>query len=160
MTWHVHHNTMAWYGSHAFIVPSDIGLYKRQRTRNCCGYIYKIHRGTLHGSPNFPKDGYLIDLSASSSDKDEDNKTSTSTSSYNFEFITFSDLLLDCNYRGGGIAIINSLRIGIHNYYVAYFSTNGILVKSGHETLIRDCFLSQHITAGDDPRKGTSMALR
>ncbi|GMH26020.1 hypothetical protein Nepgr_027863 [Nepenthes gracilis] len=110
-----------------------------------------IYGGTLHASPNFPSDGYLIDLSASSSDKDEDNKTSSSTSSYNFEFITFSDLLLDCNYRGGGIAIINSLRIGIHNCYVAHFATNGILVQSGHEILIQDSFLGQHITAGNDP---------
>ncbi|GAB4840931.1 hypothetical protein Ancab_021691 [Ancistrocladus abbreviatus] len=112
-----------------------------------------IHGGTLHASSQFPADGYLIELSSSSSSSstDEVNIDLSSSSSYNFEFITFKDLLLDCNYRGGGIAVINSLRTGIDNCYITHFNTDGILVQSGHETLIRDSFLGQHITAGNDP---------
>lgn len=99
-----------------------------------------IHGGTLKASDDFPADGYLLDLSASSSNAPE----------YLFEFITFRDLLLDSNFRGGGIQVTNSLRISIDNCYVTHFTTNGILAKGGHETYIRNSFLGQHITAGGD----------
>lgn len=98
-----------------------------------------IHGGALHASDDFPTDGYLIDLSSNSS------------SPYNFEFITFRDLMLDSNYRGGGIFIPKSLRTSIDNCYIAHFTSNGILVQDGHETMIRNSFLGQHITAGGDP---------
>uniref|UniRef100_A0A6N2K7A1 Rhamnogalacturonase A/B/Epimerase-like pectate lyase domain-containing protein n=1 Tax=Salix viminalis TaxID=40686 RepID=A0A6N2K7A1_SALVM len=103
--------------------------------------IKKISGGTLTASDDFPTDGYLIDLSASSS----------SSSSYNYEYITMKDLMLDCNFRGGGISVINSLRTSIDNCYISHFSTEGILVQNGHETYIRNSFLGQHITAGGDP---------
>ncbi|XP_031263215.1 polygalacturonase QRT3 [Pistacia vera] len=121
-----------------------------------------IHGGTLTASDNFPTDGYLIDLSAatssSSANKQEKNKTSinnsqqlASGSSYNYEYITLKDLMLDSNFRGGAIQVINSLRTSIDNCYIVHFSTNGILVQSGHETYIRNSLLGQHITAGGDP---------
>ncbi|KAJ8758613.1 hypothetical protein K2173_000334 [Erythroxylum novogranatense] len=100
----------------------------------------KIIGGTLRASDNFPSDGYLIDLSP----------PSTSTS-YNYEYITLKDLMLDCNYRGGGISVVNSLRTSIDNCYIAHFNTDGILVQRGHETYIRNSFIGQHITAGGDP---------
>ncbi|XP_009598081.1 polygalacturonase QRT3 [Nicotiana tomentosiformis] len=99
-----------------------------------------IHGGTLKASDNFPTDGYLIDLSTSSGNAPE----------YFFEFITLRDLLLDSNFRGGGIQVINSLRTSIDNCYITHFTTNGILAKGGHETYIRNSFLGQHITAGGD----------
>ncbi|KAI4311814.1 hypothetical protein MLD38_036679 [Melastoma candidum] len=99
-----------------------------------------IHGGTLQASADFPMDGYLIDLS-----------NSNGSMSYYYEFITFRDLLLDANYRGGGILVRNSLRIGIDNCFIAHFSSNGILVQGGHETYVRNSFLGQHITAGSDP---------
>ncbi|CAA2972211.1 Hypothetical predicted protein [Olea europaea subsp. europaea] len=102
-----------------------------------------IHGGTLKASNNFPDDGYLIDLSPSSNNG--------SSSAYNYEFITLRDLLLDSNYRGGGIQVVNSLRTSIDNCYVTHFTTNGILVQGGHETYIRSSYLGQHITAGGDP---------
>lgn len=102
--------------------------------------IEQISGGTLLASDDFPTDGYLIDLSSSSS-----------SSSYNYEYITLKDLMLDCNYRGGGISVINSLRTSIDNCYITHFNTNGILVQQGHETYIRNSFLGQHITAGGDP---------
>jgi len=70
--------------------------------------------------------------------------------SYNYEYITFKDLFLDSNFKGGGISITNSLRINIDNCYITHFTTNGILVQSGHETYIRNTFIGQHITAGGD----------
>ncbi|KAL5539236.1 hypothetical protein UlMin_042789 [Ulmus minor] len=112
-----------------------------------------IHGGTLKASEDFPSDGYLIDLSSSSSTKKETSSLDAqlSSSSYNYEFITLKDLLLDCNYRGGGISVINSLRTSIDNCYITHFATTGILVQQGHETYIRNSFLGQHITAGGDP---------
>ncbi|XP_042520727.1 polygalacturonase QRT3-like [Macadamia integrifolia] len=99
-----------------------------------------IHGGSLKASNTFPGDQYLIELSASSS-------------TYTYEYITFRDLLLDSNYRGGGISVINSLRTSIDNCYITHFTTNGILIKGGHETYIRNSFLGQHITAGGDHRE-------
>ncbi|CAL5184458.1 unnamed protein product [Lathyrus oleraceus] len=107
-----------------------------------------IHGGTITASDDFPKDGYIIDLSSTSSNEN-DGKNSPS-SSYNFEYITLKDLLLNSNYRGGGISVINSLRTNIDNCYITHFTTNGILVQGGHETYIRNSFLGQHITAGGD----------
>ncbi|XP_065852119.1 polygalacturonase QRT3 [Euphorbia lathyris] len=98
-----------------------------------------ISGGTLRASDDFPADGYLIDLSSNTS------------SSYNYEYITLRDLMLDCNFHGGGISVINSLRTSIDNCYIAHFTTNGIYVQRGHETYIRNSFLGQHITAGADP---------
>lgn len=103
-----------------------------------------IHGGTLKASDNFPDDGYLIDLSP------PPTSNSSSSSKYNYEYITLRDLMLDCNYRGGGISVINSLRTSIDNCFIAHFTTNGVLVRSGHETYLRNSFLGQHITAGGD----------
>ncbi|CAI8590021.1 unnamed protein product [Vicia faba] len=114
-----------------------------------------IHGGTLKASDDFPIDGYIIDLSSTSSNEKD---------SYNFEYITLKDLLLDSNFRGGGISVINSLRTNIDNCYITHFTTNGILVQSGHETYIRNSFLGQHITAGGDKAErnfsGTAINLQ
>ncbi|KAF8400154.1 hypothetical protein HHK36_013450 [Tetracentron sinense] len=99
-----------------------------------------IHGGSLRASDDFPTDGYLIELWASSF-------------SVAYEDITLKDLMVDCNHRGGGIAVINSLRTSIDNCYISHFTTNGILVQGGHETYIRNSFLGQHITAGGDHRE-------
>ncbi|KAK6916981.1 Pectate lyase superfamily protein, partial [Dillenia turbinata] len=119
-----------------------------------------IKGGSLHASNDFPADGYLIELSSPSTSSTEivqeaknkslGAKLSTS-SSYNYEYITLRDLMLDSNYRGGGISVINSLRTTIDNCYIVHFGSDGILVQSGHETYIRNSFLGQHITAGGDP---------
>lgn len=129
-----------------------------------------IHGGTLHASDNFPTDRFLIELSSSSSTTESEETTasvgqklSSSPSSYNFEYVTFKDLMLDSNFRGGGISIINSLRTGVDNCYITHFTTEGIRVQGGHETLIRSSFIGQHITAGDDPGErnfsGTGITL-
>ncbi|CAI0401495.1 unnamed protein product [Linum tenue] len=71
--------------------------------------------------------------------------------------------MLDSNFRGGGIFLNDAVRITIDNCYVTHFTTDGISVNGGHETLIRNTFIGQHITAGGDPdeRKfsGTGIAL-
>ncbi|XP_074268938.1 polygalacturonase QRT3-like [Silene latifolia] len=120
-----------------------------------------IHGGTLRASDNFGTNRYLIELSLPSSP--QNLITASSTSSYNFEYITFRDLMLDCNFRGGGILVTNSLRIGIDNCFITHFMTEGILIQSGHETLIRSSFIGQHITAGNHPGErnfsGTGITL-
>ncbi|GAA0171079.1 hypothetical protein Leryth_000160 [Lithospermum erythrorhizon] len=112
-----------------------------------------IHGGTLKASDDFPTDGYLIDFSATSNRK----------LLYYFEFITLRDLLIDSNYRGGGIKVVNSVRTSIDNCYITHFNTNGIVAQGGHETYIRNSFLGQHITAGGDPGErnftGTAISL-
>jgi len=69
--------------------------------------------------------------------------------------------LLDANYRGGCISVPNSVRTGIDNCFITHFMSNGILVKGGHETYIRNSYLGQHITAGGDPgeRNFTGIAI-
>lgn len=71
---------------------------------------------------------------------------------------------MDSNYNGGGISIINSLRIVIDNCYITHFTTNGILVQSGHEAYIRNSFIGQHITSGGDKGErnftGTGITLQ
>lgn len=96
----------------------------------------------------------MLDLSTSSS----------SNSDYNYEFVTLRDLMLDCNFKGGGIRAIDALRTSIDNCYIAHFTTTGILVQRGHETYIRNTFLGQHITAGGNPNEqnftGTAINLQ
>jgi hypothetical protein len=100
----------------------------------------QIIGGSLHASDTFPTDRYLIELNSDSS-----------SSSNPYEYITLRDLLLNSNYRGGGISVINSLRTTIDNCYIVHFMSDGIRVQGGHETFIRNCFLGQHITSGNDP---------
>ncbi|WVZ87080.1 hypothetical protein U9M48_033772, partial [Paspalum notatum var. saurae] len=115
------------------------------------GGNFKIHGGTLRASPDFPTDRYLIELSASSSGR-----------SYDYEYATLRDLMLDCAYRGGGVSVVNSLRVAVDNCYVAHFATDGVAVRGGHETFVRNSFLGQHMTAGGDPgeRGFTGTAIR
>ncbi|KAF5195613.1 Polygalacturonase qrt3 [Thalictrum thalictroides] len=115
-----------------------------------------IHGGSLRASDDFATDRYLIELSATGNgDKP--------SSPYPYEDITLRDLMLDSNYRGGGISVVESLRTSIDNCYISHFTTNGILVQGGHETYIRNSFLGQHITAGSDPNEkdfsGTAINL-
>ncbi|KAJ4976389.1 hypothetical protein NE237_001495 [Protea cynaroides] len=127
-----------------------------------------IHGGSLQASDDFPADRYLIELSTSSANEEKQEKHNSmeekiSSSTYSYEYITLKDLLLDSKYRGGGISVIDSLRTTIDNCYITHFTTNGVLVKGGHETYIRNSFLGQHITAGGDPGErnfsGTAISL-
>ncbi|KAK8940743.1 Polygalacturonase QRT3 [Platanthera zijinensis] len=104
----------------------------------------KFHGGSLRASDNFPKDRYLIELWSSA-------PSVTSSTTYSYEYITLSSLMLDANYCAGGIAVVNSLRTLIASCYIVRFSSDGIWVQNGHETLISSSFLGQHITAGADP---------
>ncbi|KAK3211226.1 hypothetical protein Dsin_015932 [Dipteronia sinensis] len=65
-------------------------------------------------------------------------------------YITLKDLMLDSNFRGGGISVVKYVRTSIDNCYITHFTTDGIFVQSGHETYIRNLFLDQHITTGGE----------
>lgn len=131
----------------------------------------QIHGGSLLASNDFPKDRHLIELWPSSSSKIDIANSSSNTAlnvsassfSSSYEYITLRDLLLDCNFRGGAILVIDSLRTTIDTCYIAHFMSEGILVQGGHETLIRNSFIGQHITAGGDPDEkdfsGTGISL-
>ncbi|XVE66141.1 hypothetical protein DITRI_Ditri08aG0056600 [Diplodiscus trichospermus] len=118
----------------------DGGTYKISRPLrlpNTGGGNFMIQGGSLTASTDFPTDGHLIELLPSSN-------------SYLYEDVTLKDLMIDSNFRGGGIAIVNSLRTVIDNCYISHFITNGILVRGGHETFIRNTFIGQHINVGGD----------
>ncbi|KAH9316323.1 hypothetical protein KI387_024950, partial [Taxus chinensis] len=126
-----------------------------------------IHGGTLRASETFPTDRYLIELWSTTSTKINRNLASAElaaalqggdgdgnddhTASY--EDITFRDLMLDSNFRGGGILVIHSVRTNIDNCYISHFTTQGIMVQKGHETYIRNCFIGQRITVGGSPNE-------
>lgn len=119
-----------------------------------------IHGGTLRASDKFPADRYLIELWSStdallngSLNGDELAEATKDADFYaaSYEYVTLQNLMLDANFRGGGILVINSLRTNIDNCYISHFMSFGILVQGGHETYIRNSFLGQHITAGASP---------
>ncbi|KAF3432315.1 hypothetical protein FNV43_RR27055 [Rhamnella rubrinervis] len=107
---------------------------------------FMIHGGSLSASHDFPSDGHLIELHSSHS-------------LISYEHITLKDLIINSNFRGGGIAILNSLRTTVDNCYVSHFTTNGILIRGGHETYVRNSFIGQHINAGGDPREKDFSAI-
>ncbi|KAJ6805290.1 polygalacturonase QRT3-like [Iris pallida] len=133
----------------AYLISSPITLPSQG------GGNLKIHSGSLRASDEFPTNRYVIELwsspSASSEAREPDASELLSTSGYDYEYVTLRDLMLDANYRGGGVAVVNSLRTTIDSCYVAHFESDGVWVKGGHETMIRGSFLGQHITAGGDP---------
>ncbi|KAF0894501.1 hypothetical protein E2562_039278 [Oryza meyeriana var. granulata] len=110
------------------------------------GGNFKIHSGSLRAADDFPTDRYLIELSA----KAAGGGGGSPALSYYYEYVTLRDLMLDCNYRGGGVSVVDSLRVGVDNCYVVHFVTDGVAVSGGHETFIRNTFLGQHMTAGGD----------
>lgn len=61
--------------------------------------------------------------------------------------------MLNCNFRGGGIAILNSLRITVDNCYISHFTSEGITIEGGHESYIQNSFIGQHINVGGDRRE-------
>lgn len=132
------------------------------------GGNFKIHSGSLIASDDFPNGRFLIELwanpsSESAATEDVVSLAVTSSSNYDYEYITIRDLLLDANFRCGGIAVVNSLRTTINNCYITHFQTTGIWVKDGHESYISTSYLGQHITAGNDPNEknfsGTGIKL-
>ncbi|KAG0503703.1 hypothetical protein HPP92_003775 [Vanilla planifolia] len=104
----------------------------------------KIHGGSLRASDSFPTNRYVIELWSSP-------LATTTSNTYSYEYITLSGLMIDSNYRAGGIAIVNAVRTLIESSYIVHFASDGIWVQYGHETLISQSFLGQHITAGGDP---------
>ncbi|KAJ0020858.1 hypothetical protein Pint_32447 [Pistacia integerrima] len=120
----------------------DGGTYKISRPLRIPegGANFMIHSGTLRASDAFPINGHLIELKSSSN-------------SFSSEFITLKDLMLDSNFRGGGVAVINSLRTTIDNCYISHFTTNGISIQDGHETIVTNSFIGQYINVGGDIRE-------
>lgn len=124
-----------------------------------------MHGGTIRATSGFPSDGYLIELWSSYSQGIRGNATKASLRERKgrtlpltkeflaYEDITIRDLLLDANFRGGGLLIVDSIRCTMENLYITHFKTDGILVEGGHEAVIRDSFFGQYIRSGDDPRE-------
>ncbi|KAJ8758641.1 hypothetical protein K2173_000362 [Erythroxylum novogranatense] len=110
-----------------------------------------IKGGTLRASDKFPMDRYLIEL------------LSPDKNGVVYEGITFRDVLFDSGYHGGGLMIVNSARIRITDCLFIHFTSQGILVKGGHEVYISDSFLGQKPNVGGDPDErhftGTAIEL-
>ncbi|KAG6641441.1 hypothetical protein CIPAW_09G073500 [Carya illinoinensis] len=110
--------------------------------------VGNIVGGTLRASDKFPGDRHLIELWSENSPPFDQLRLQTNA--FYYEDITFRDILFDSSYRGGGILIVDSVRIRVNNCFFLHFTTQGIIVKRGHETFISSCFLGQHSTAGGD----------
>ncbi|WCJ33389.1 Pectin lyase-like superfamily protein [Euphorbia peplus] len=124
----------------------DGGTYKVSRPLRlpCMGVgNFMFHGGSLRASDNFPSDGYVIELWS----------TTNSPDSISYEDISIKDIMIDANFRGGGISVSNAVRTIIDNCYISHFTTNGIYIKGGHETFVRNSFIGQRITVGGDPRE-------
>ncbi|KAG6395894.1 hypothetical protein SASPL_142027 [Salvia splendens] len=109
-----------------------------------------VQDGTIRASTTFPGDRHLIELWAPDSPNGVFSNAKDSNNGLKYEDITLKDLLLDSNYRGGGLLVIDSARVRITNCFFLHFTTQGILVLRGHETFLRSCFLGQHPTVGGD----------
>lgn len=57
-----------------------------------------------------------------------------------YEDIIIWDFLLDVNFRGGGLFIVDFICVIVENVYVFYFKIDGILVEGGYEVVICDLF--------------------
>lgn len=102
----------------------------------------------MRASDTFPGDKHLIELWSENSPQSDQLQLQNNV--FYYEDITFRDILFDSSYRGGGILIVDSVRIRLNNCFFLHFTTKGIMVKKGHETFISSCFLGQHSTAGGD----------
>ncbi|KAL0398097.1 UNVERIFIED_CONTAM: Polygalacturonase QRT3 [Sesamum radiatum] len=113
-----------------------------------------VQGGTLRASTTFPSDRHLIELWAPDSRKASAPDTFSDRKDFNngmkYEDVTFRDILFDSSYQGGGLLLIDSVRIRVTNCFFLHFSTQGILVLRGHEAFISSCFLGQHPTIGGD----------
>ncbi|CAI0401510.1 unnamed protein product [Linum tenue] len=101
-----------------------------------------VQSGSLRASDDFPANRHLIELWSLS-------PRVTDKASY-YEGITFRDIIFDSSYRGGGIRVVDSVRIRIDHCFFLHFTTHGVLIIKGHETLISSCFLGQQPTVGED----------
>ncbi|KAF4398282.1 hypothetical protein G4B88_007561 [Cannabis sativa] len=149
MRWGVVESTRAlWFSSTGRSIKEDRGAACFARAN-----LKRVKGGTLRASHTFPGNRYLIELWSPSSvpiDTDSPHDFSGDSVGIFYEDITFRDILFDSSYRGGGIFIIDSVRIRINNCFFLHFSTKGILVQKGHETFISNCFLGQYSTIGGD----------
>ncbi|XP_028093388.1 polygalacturonase QRT3-like [Camellia sinensis] len=112
---------------------------------------FLVQGGSFRASDTFPSDRHLIELWAPNSQPLTNSEGYFDQKSpISYEDITFRDILFDSSYRGGGIFVIDSARIRIHDCFFIHFTSEGILVQKGHETFISTSFLGQRSTVGGD----------
>ncbi|GER33156.1 pectin lyase-like superfamily protein [Striga asiatica] len=119
--------------------------------------------GSLRASNTFPGDKHLIQLisfppspkTSSSSPANFSDQKDSNSDNIRYESITFRDIFFDSTLRGGGIAVFDSVRIRILDSFFLRFTTQGILIRRGHETFVSRCFLGQHPNDGNDPTEPT-----
>ncbi|CAN1343828.1 Polygalacturonase QRT3 [Linum perenne] len=100
-----------------------------------------IKEGSLRATQGFPSDRYLVELIDRKRSEILINKTY-------YEDITFRDLMFDSGFSGGGLLVVDATRTRIINSYFLNFTSQGILVQGGHETIIEKCFIGQRPTVG------------
>ncbi|CAL5412820.1 unnamed protein product [Camellia sinensis] len=112
---------------------------------------FLVQGGSFRASDTFPSDRHLIELWAPNSQPLTNSEGYFDQKSpIYYEDIAFRDILFDSSYRGGGIFVIDSARIRIHDCFFIHFTSEGILVQKGHETFISTSFLGQRSTVGGD----------
>ncbi|CAM6125904.1 unnamed protein product [Calypogeia fissa] len=127
----------------------------------------RIHGGTIRASDDFPEGRYLLELWSAEGRQRRSNSTIASLRErrhlsmgcmteyfVSYEDITLRDLMLDSNFRGGGLLLVDSLQITVDNLYFSHFLTDAILVEGSHAVYIQNCFFGQFITTrGADPNE-------
>ncbi|CAI0401508.1 unnamed protein product [Linum tenue] len=88
-----------------------------------------VQSGSLRASDDFPANRHLIELWSLS-------PRVTDKASY-YEGITFRDIIFDSSYRGGGIRVVDSVRIRIDHCFFLHFTTHavGIVLRSEANTV-------------------------
>ena len=101
--------------------------------------------GTLRASPSFPASRYLIEIGSSDPAicKPHDQQRVCN------EFVTISDVFLDAAHvAAGGISVSMTMGTTITNSFVTGFTTAGILVEEGHETMVSEAWLAEDYWSG------------
>jgi hypothetical protein len=113
------------------------------------GVELQIHGGTIRAMSNFPRDGYLIELWSSYSQSLRSNQTKASlwetTGAESASLQGVCSIRRHCYkgfavgrwFQGGGLLIVDSMRITVENVYISHFETNGILGNSSLGTFQR-----------------------
>ncbi|BBN18033.1 hypothetical protein MPTK1_7g18980 [Marchantia polymorpha subsp. ruderalis] len=131
-----------------------------------------IHGGTLRANETFPTDRYLLEMWSAAGIQRRSNRTVASLRDRShhslnclkdyiasYEDITIRDMMFDANFRGGGLLIVDSIRINVENMYMSHYTTDGILVEGSHEIYIQNSYFGQFITTGASPLEKDSSGV-
>ncbi|CAN1225525.1 Polygalacturonase QRT3 [Linum grandiflorum] len=105
---------------------------------------FVVRSGTFRATNDFPGNRHLIELWSTNSQQ------KPGKGSY-YEGITFRDILFDSTYRGGGIRVVDSVRIRIDHCFFLHFTTQavGVVLRSEANTVTAvHCYNKANVYGG------------